>query len=83
MKKIVVLEIRGNHTAEHAYYNGRKVFEGNVNGARRFKRQLREQGRFKWFQTSTPLKISDFVHDYMEGYRFVEVDGNQVHDFNI
>lgn len=83
MKKIIVLAIRGNHTAEQAYRSGLKVFEGNATGARRFKRELREQGRLKWFETSTSEKMKDFVNDYMEGYRFVEVDGNQVHDFNI
>lgn len=73
MKQIAIYRHNaGNNSVEQVISNGKEVFAGNAYEVKREILRLRKQAKENYLNTSTDMKLNEFVSDYMSKYYFID-----------
>lgn len=74
MKQIAIYRHNaGNNSVEQVMNAGKECFNGNALEVKREILRLRKQAKESYLNTSTDMKLNEFVSDYMSKYYFVDI----------
>ncbi len=69
---------RGNHSPEHVFFYGKPILQGNSKECKDQLVRMRKSLKYKFSQTSTNDKLSDFIAYEMADTFFIKKQGNSI-----